>query len=114
MAFLIIAGQTIRVTAAGSNAQQPFVEIGEEARAFSGALRNTIRAEKNVYKFVTALLPQSDLGTLRTNTALGALVSCSGDALNGTLTCRVRLGTMGFVKTRGGFRRQIEITLEEA
>ena len=114
MAFLTIAGQTIRVAATGSNAQQPYVVIGEEARAFSGALRNTVRAEKRGWKFVSALLLQSDLDTLYNNTKLGALVSCAGDAINATVTCRVVLGNMGYVKVRGGFRRQVEITLEEA
>lgn len=114
MAFLTIAGQTIRVTASGSNAQQAHVVIGEEARAFSGTYRNSIRAEKRMWKFVSALLVEADLDTLNTNTALGAFVNCSGDALLGaTISCRVRLGSAGYVKTRGGFRRQVELTLEE-
>lgn len=115
MAFLTIAGQTIRVTTSGSNAQQPYVVIGEESRAFSGALRNTVRAEKRVWKFVSALLVEADLDTLYTNTKLGALVACNGDAIiGGPVTCRVILGNMGYVQKKGGFRRQVEMTLEEA
>lgn len=114
MAFLIVAGVTVHATTAGgANLKKATVRIGSSSRAFAGSLRTTVRAEKRVWQFTTTWMSDANAATLEAAVALGAHVSCSGDALGGSVNCQVTLGDGAYLSVPGGFMRQLVLTLEE-
>lgn len=88
MGFLTVAGIPLDVQTTGAMQREP-TRIGASTRAFSGALRSSVRAEKREWAFTLAPLPVASANALRSAVANGALVACSGDALGATITCEV-------------------------
>lgn len=112
MAFLTIAGITVRVSVGAAVENDP-VRIGAESRAFAGNLRSTVQDEKRQWTFTTALYTQANLDTLRAAIAEDAQVACAGDALGAAFTCRVRMTQGPFIKVAGGFRRTATLQISE-
>jgi hypothetical protein len=113
---LVIAGIALVVSAQGP-AQKASERIGSTSRTYNGKLRSTIRAEKRVWGFTTGLMLTADAAALEAAVALGAHVSCSGDALNTTVTCEVEIGDRSYVAVPAadalGYMRQLALTLRE-
>lgn len=99
MAFLTIAGITVEVQTSQAQALEP-TRVGEQRRAFSGALRSTVRAEKRGWRFSTPPLTAADAATLQAAIATDAVVSCAGDALGGTVSCMVRVSGSTYQQDR--------------
>ena len=97
MAFLVIAGQTIDVLLDEASERAP-ERIGSVTRAFDGGLLTQVRAEKRSGAFTTAPMTRAAYETLRTNTALGAIVACSGDALPAATNCLVEIGEAKYIE----------------
>lgn len=112
MPFLTIAGITVRVAVSGAVENDPF-RVGAESRAFAGNLRSTVQEEKSQWTFTTALYTQANLDTLRAAIAEDAQVTCAGDALGASFTCRVRMTQGPYIKVAGGFRRTATLQLCE-
>lgn len=116
MSFLVIAGQTIPVLE-GQGAERREMD-GVTVRTANFTLRSAYTATKRQGAFVSGLLTQAELDTLKTATANGAHVACSGDALGGSVTCEVLLGDMPYVNVSSGvdalgFMRTVSLQLRE-
>lgn len=90
MPYLVVASITVPVRK-GQGGLSQVERIGSSSRAFAGNLRSSYRAEKRVWQFTTELLELTAWDTLYAAVALGAHVTCSGDALRGTVTCEVEM-----------------------
>lgn len=112
MPFLTIAGITVPVSTGGARETEP-EQIGTDSRAFAGNLRTTVRAEKRAWEITTNHMTSTAFGTLRTAVANGAQVTVGGDAIGGTVTCRVRITGATYVKVPGGHRRVVTLVLRE-
>jgi hypothetical protein len=113
MAFLTIAGTTIGVSVSSAT-QKESTRIGSDSRAYSGAYRSTVRAEKRVWEVTTKHLSTSEEAALRTATALGAQVTVNGDMVsNVAVTCRVFVGEARYVAVKGGRKRVVTLRIEE-
>jgi hypothetical protein len=115
-AFLAIAGITVHV--ARGQASESIERIGSSSRAYAGNLRSRVRAEKRTWKVTTTPMLSADATTLRAAVALAAQVSCSGNALGGTVTCEVEVSDSPYVATGTtadtfNFRRPLALTLRE-
>lgn len=112
MPFLVIADIEVPVSTSGASKLSP-ERIGSSARAFDGSLRTTVRAEKRGWRFRTPTRPNGFWTALEAAVQNGAYVSCSGDALGGTVTCEVTVGDSDLVPVPGGYRRSLSLTLRE-
>lgn len=114
MAFLIVASITIPVAVGGATSKA-LEKAGSESRSFSGSLRSTTRWTKRSWQFTTRSLTDAAAVTIETAVNGGAFVTCSGDALGGSVTCHVAVGDGPFIKTRGtsSFKRALVLTLRE-
>lgn len=120
MAFLTIAGITVPVAPTGASESAPEL-VGSDSRSYAGAFRSTVRAEKRGWVFTTKPISRTLAESLRSACALGALVTCTGDALGGlSYTCRVTIGQVGYVKVAsgtpggaGGFLCTVPLTLRQ-
>lgn len=84
MAALVVGGVTVKVAVGGVSRRR--VEIGDRVRAFGGRLRSSIRARKWEWAVTTPAVPVAEASTYLT--AIETVpVSCSGDALGGTVSC---------------------------
>lgn len=113
MPYLVVASidVPVRNTQGGLN---QIVRIGSSTRAFAGNLRSSYRAEKRVWQFTTELMELASWDTLKAAVTLGAHVTCSGDALRGTVTCEVEMssGTDEIAGPNGTMRSSV-LTLRE-
>jgi hypothetical protein len=75
MSAITIGGVDLDCTEAGEDDK---IQIGEEARAFAGNLRGTIRDEKAVFSFTSMPSSSTLWASLSSAIALGAHVTCSG------------------------------------
>lgn len=91
MAFLVIAGQTIDVLVDEASERTP-ERIGSVARAFSGGFLTQVRAEKRSWAFTALFATRAAYEALRAAIAMGAIVSCTGDALPAATDCLVEIG----------------------
>ncbi len=90
MAFLTIAGVTVRVQSDSASLQEP-VQIGASRRAFSGMLLASVKAERRVWTVQTLPEDAATISTLLTAIVLYQVVSVTGDLTQGVATnCRVR------------------------
>lgn len=115
MAFLTVAGITVEVDSAGADEQE--AEIGgEDVYSEAGNLRVMESWTKRKWNFATGWLSQANYNTLKAAVAGGAIVACTGDALDGaTVYCRVRFGGGPFIDIAGiSFQRQARLTLLES
>jgi hypothetical protein len=114
-AFLVIAGITVPVSE--GNAIKRIERVGTSSRAFAGGLRSTVRAEKRVWQVVTGLLIEADAVTLEAAIANAAQVTCSGNALGGSITCEVEQGDAAYISTATvdglGYMRTLSLVLRE-
>jgi hypothetical protein len=115
MAFLIIAGITVPVLE--GQAVQHVERGGSSTRAFAGNLRSQWRYEKRAWQVTTGLLTNTEDAALRTAVALAAQVTCSGDALGGSVTCEVEVADDGYTNTTTtdatGVMRSLALLLRE-
>lgn len=94
MPFCVIAGTTVAMQ---SFAEQEPLYAGEEVRAFNNALLSSLRAPKRRWRGQTRPYVYTEFAAVRTATANGAFVACSGDAFQGTTpTCRVKITEMPY------------------
>jgi hypothetical protein len=112
MAFLTIAGVTVPVSISGA-AEKQKETVGSDSRAYAGNLRSTVRAEKRNWQFTTKTLSTVDDAALVAAVAGGVFVTCAGDALGVSVTCRVTVTDGPYVKVAGGFRRTRVLQLRE-
>lgn len=94
-AFLVIAGQTIPVADGGAVRRR--VRGGTSDRAYAGNLRSAVPWEKDEWAVTTGLMTDAEIATLRTNTALGAQVTVSGNAIGGSITAEVEVGDDAYI-----------------
>lgn len=91
--------------------------IGFSSRAYAGGLRSSVRAEKRTWQVTTGLMTDAEINTLIAAVALGAQVTCSGNALGGSVTCEVEVGDDAHINvatTDGlGFLHAVVLTLRE-
>jgi hypothetical protein len=75
--------------------QAPFAEsyerVGEMGRTFDGGLFSQVRIEKRRWTGTTSFLSSAELATLRTNTALDAIVSVVDTLRSVTISAMVRI-----------------------
>jgi hypothetical protein len=90
MDFVIIDGQTIPVQSGTFKKNAP-IEGGSESYSYNGALRSTVRWQKDSWSFTTGFMEKVDIETLRTATSLGQAVLITGSMPTGTLYCRVKI-----------------------
>lgn len=116
MSFLVIAGITVPV-AEGSFKEAEREKGGSQTRAFAGNLRSTERWNKRVWNLTTALMLDADCSTLKSAVQLGVVVTCSGDALGGSVSCVATIGETDNTSTATtdgkGFMRTLALTLRE-
>jgi hypothetical protein len=115
-AFLVVAGITVHI--ARGQAVESIERIGSSSRAYAGNLRSAVRAEKRSWRVTTTPMIGADATTLRAAVALAAQVTCSGNALGGTVTCEVEVNDVPYVATATtadgfNFRRVLALTLRE-
>jgi hypothetical protein len=102
MPFATIAGNTYAVQVAGAM-EEGTEQIGQVRRAFGGNYRRSVRAEKGVFHFTLAPILPAALATLKTNIALGVLVTCTGDFNGGvSRSYYVRITQCGYFKPDQG------------
>jgi hypothetical protein len=89
MPFLIVAGITVPVME-GAASERP-EESAVDVRAVTGALRTAVVWEKRSWSATTGLLTNAEAAALKAAVAMGAHVTCSGDMLGGSMTCRVHV-----------------------
>jgi hypothetical protein len=88
MAAVSIAGQSLECSDGGEG---EVIIIGEESRAYAGNLRNSVRAQKRTFNFVTAPTTEAIWDTLRAAIANRAQVTVTGTLISGdTYTASVR------------------------
>lgn len=113
MAFLTIAGIAVPVAQDGFK-RLPVEVGGSQSRAYAGNLRSTERWQKYAWSVTTGLMKTADTTTLETAIANGAVVSCSGDALNNVATnCVVTMSdkTAAPAISNDGFKHMWALTL---
>lgn len=86
MAFLTVAGIDLQATAVEELEAERF---GSQRRAYSGALRTAIHAERRGWRVTHLEMSKANYEALRAAVALGQHVACSGDGLPAALTCSV-------------------------
>lgn len=113
MAFLVVAGITAKVTTDNA-VQRPNIRVGEFTRAFNGSGRSSVRAEKRAWSVTVYFPTQAEETTFRAAIANGGPISCSGNALGGTVTCFATLGDSAYIKRSStAFWRSATLDLEE-
>ena len=111
MAFLTIAGIDVDMTDFSANEPE---EVGESHRAFSGALRTTVRAEKRAWTGTTVPLDDTAAGALIAAVAGGAFVTVTGAALQAaSVTCKVTVTGQQYRIVDMGFLRVLSLSLTE-
>lgn len=90
MAFLHIDGVG-DIEVQTTNPSVEYEEIGSTRRAYSGNLRSSIKAVRRKWSFTSAPVSQTTYENLYNATKLGQNVVCSGDALNASITCQVKV-----------------------
>lgn len=80
MAGISIASISLSVTDGGEG--EPVI-IGESSRAYAGNLRNSVRATKRTFNFVSGFVSESTWDSVQAATASQAQVTCTGDILKG-------------------------------
>lgn len=107
---MIIAGLTIPMVAVRPRP----VRIGERARAESGALRSTVRAEKRAYECVTEYLTAAETAALRAAVAADAVVTVDPALYDATAAFSAMVELQGGeVVTAGGVLQQWTLVVEE-
>jgi hypothetical protein len=75
--------------------QAPFSEtwerVGDQTRNFDGGLASQVRTEKRRWTGTTSFLTSSELATLRTNTALDAIVTVVDTLRTISISATVRI-----------------------
>lgn len=113
--FLTIAGVTMRIDPSQAS-QSEGTLIGAETRAFAGALRSQVRGRKRQWRFTTSLMTAAEVATFRALVDAGQFVTCSGDALGGSVTCSVKVGDAPYIRDRSlavEHRRRLTLVLDE-
>jgi hypothetical protein len=113
MAFLTITGFGDVEVYTSNATQEESEEGGEDTRSFSGKLRTAIGWTKRRWSFETGWLSTANEAALRAVTANGAHVVCSGDALGGSVTCRIKIRNAPYEPDGLTFRRILALTLIE-
>lgn len=114
MAFLTIAGRDYPVAHDSATEDAPTF-IGAITRAFSGALRRTVRSVKRQWTFTIGPIYQYEYDLLRSDVATAASVAVTGDAMAGaSVTAAVVLGGSRYVPDDPYFRRAVQVTVMEA
>lgn len=91
-------------------------QIGAASRAWAGNMRSTIRTEKRAWEVTTKLLAEATAAGIETLVEKNKFVSCSGDALGGTITCMVTVGEseLEYVRAEATrYRRRLVLTVRE-
>ena len=113
MPFLVIAGITVEVMSDGAAEDEPEIG-GEDVYAMAGNIRTIESWSKRKWNFTTGYMTQAQYNTLRAAVAGGAHVNCSGDALGGTVLCRVRIRGAAYHDLGGlDFARSTTLNLYE-
>ena len=115
-AFLVIAGLTVPVTE--GQAVERLERAGVSDRTWNdGTLVTDILWEKRAWAVTTGMLEQADADAITAAVALGAHVTCSGNALGGSVTCQVDVGDAGYINVVSddgkGFLRALALTIRE-
>jgi hypothetical protein len=114
--FLVIAGLPVLI--AEGQVVERVERAGVSDRTWNdGTLITDVLWEKREWAMTTSLMTQADVDTLRAAVALGAHVTCSGNALGGSVTCQVDVGDAGYINVVSGdgkgFLRALALTLRE-
>jgi hypothetical protein len=115
MPHLVIAGRTIPVAPDGGLQSAP-IDVGADSTTYNGTSRSTVKAQKLVWQFTSKGVLPAVHEDLKSATALGALVACSGDGLGDGLTsytCRVRIGDVTYRFIKGTYQRIMPLTLTQ-
>lgn len=118
MAFLVIGGTTIEVSALDGVTRED-EEIGGRARAHDGTMNTTVRTRKKVWRVTTKPLTATDADAIETAITATASFTCSGDlvdASGGNLTCHVEMTGNEYMPRPSdsrGFVRRIQFRLIE-
>lgn len=98
MSFAVIAGVTYNVQVSGTTENER-ERIGQVRRTFDGSMRSSVRAEKSAFSLNLSPILQAAFDTLKTNTALAAIVACSGDFTGGVaMNCIVTIKSAEYFK----------------
>ena len=114
--FLVIAGQTVPV--AEGQAVRRVERAGVSDRAWNdGTLVTDYLWEKDAWQVTTGFLTDAEAATLRAAVALGAHVTCSGNALGGSVLCQVEIGDGAYINVVSddgkGFLWALALTIRE-
>ena len=113
MAFLTIGPTTVEISTQGARLQD-VEQIGVGRRSFSGMLLSSVKAEKRVWDVETTPLDDTDAGSLYTAIGLYAVVSVTGDMVQGVATnCRIRSTGETFIPDGLLSLRKISLELSE-
>jgi hypothetical protein len=113
MAILSVGGVTISV--ARETAPHSYDEVnGDRARMLDATMRSMEPTRKNVWSLRTRLLTAAELTTQQAALQGTPPMSCTGDPLNGTYSCFVKIDGIDRVPViTGVVRYQIRFTLFE-
>lgn len=111
--FLTIAGTDYEVIDESAEEQEGRY-IGAVTQMFDGSAVSSIRARKRDWQLPLLPMDNTALATLRSAIALGAIVSCTGDFLPGTVSCTVKITRATFIHQGAGFERGVTVLLSEA
>lgn len=110
MPFLTVAGIEVLVTEWRELATE---RVGSQRRAFNGSLRTAFRAQRRAWRFTGLRMDPVDYEALRTATALGQHVTCSGDGLPGSVTASVEIEDATAVRDGTGHQWIPSATIRE-
>lgn len=109
MAYLILNGTTIPISA--DDVQLTRVRIGSLSRAYSGAMRSTVRALKVEMKCKTTLIDNTLVAALRGICNMGERVAVTGTF--GGYYAVITIGDEQVKYTAGGVRYVVPLFLQE-
>lgn len=111
MAFLTVAGVTVPVSVNQFTSKR--IEVGTTERAFDGTMRSSIRARKNEWSIVTAMMPAADAESLISTLEGTPPLSAAGDLVGSTVSTVAHSITRSHMKMALGEYESVAFTLSE-
>lgn len=113
MAFLTIGAVTVEVITTGAS-EEPEEEGVHTERAANGQLRAAVLfTSKRRWTFEALCRTETIFANLKAAANYPATVSCAGDAIGGTVNCKVLVGSRSYMADGTGFVRTAALFIRE-
>lgn len=110
MAYGVVGGVTVKILRSRRVENE---KNGGPQRTLSGTLRGGPTWSKRAWEWEVYAADDSEAGVIRAATSETAAVSCSGDIMGGTVSCRVEVTDEEWVRRDVSHYRVISLSLRE-